>query len=277
MIHIVTDSTSDIPPDFVRELDITVVPAHVIFGEISYDDGVTLTRDEFYRRLAGSPVLPTTATPSAGEFAAVYQRLGGEIISIHLAAKLSSVFNTAHMGGRLAPDAHVSVFDSGSVAMGLGWQVIAAARAAQAGQSSTQIIHVLENLRPRVRVYAALDTLEYLRRSGRVSWARAMLGQLLNIKPIIEVKDGGVAQLERVRTRRIMLERLKHIARELGPLEALAVQHTRAITDARTLAAELAATLDIRQPIVVCEATTSIGTHIGPNGLGIIAVIHNSQ
>ncbi|HZY41188.1 MAG TPA: DegV family protein, partial [Anaerolineae bacterium] len=269
MIHIVTDSTSDIPPDFVRELDITVVPAHVIFGEDSYDDGVTITRDEFYQRLATSKELPTTATPSAGEFAEVYQRLGGEIISIHLAAKLSGVLNTAYAAAQLVPDIHVTLFDSDSLAMGLGWQVIAAARAAQAGQSSAQIIRLLENLRPRVHVYAGLDTLEYLRRSGRVSWASAMLGQLLNIKPIIEVKDGGVAQLERVRTRRTMLKRLKQIAHELGPLDSLAVQHTRAYDDARAMAAELAATLNVRQPIVVCEATTTIGTHIGPNGLGI--------
>ena len=272
MIHIVTDSTSDIPPDFVRELDITVVPAHVIFGEVSYDDGVTITRDEFYQRLATSKELPTTATPSAGEFAAVYQRLGGEIVSIHLAAKLSGVFSTAYAGSQLAPEVNVSVFDSGSMAMGLGWQVIAAARAAQAGQSGAQIIERLNGLRPRVRVYAALDTLEYLRRSGRVSWAKAMLGQLLNIKPIVEVKDGVVVQIERVRTRRKMLERLKQIAHELGPVETLAVQHTCALIEARTLAAELTATLNVRQPIVVCEATTTIGTHIGPNGLGIIAV-----
>ena len=276
MVHIVTDSTSDIPADFVRELDITVVPAHVIFGNESYDDGVTIQRDEFYQRLAASSNLPTTATPSAGEFAEVYQRLGGDILSIHLAAKLSSVFNTAYAATQLVPDMNVTLFDSTSLAMGLGWQVIAAARAAQAGQSVTQIIELLEDVRSRVRVYAGLDTLEYLHRSGRLSWTRAMLGQILHIKPIIEVRDGVVSQLERVRTRRSLLERLKQLAHELGPLDALAIQHTRAYDDARAMADELAAVLSIKEPVVVCEATTTIGTHIGPRGLGVIAVKANS-
>jgi DegV family protein with EDD domain len=276
MVHIVTDSTSDIPADFVRELDITVVPAHVIFGNESYDDGVTISRDEFYQRLAASKDLPTTASPSAGEFAEVYQRLGGEIISIHLAAKLSGVLNTVHAATQLVPDLNVTLFDSTSLAMGLGWQVIAAARAAQSGQSVAQIMQLLENVRSRVRVYAGLDTLEYVRRSGRVSWARAKFGQLLHIKPIVEVRDGVVSQLERVRTRRNLLARLKELAHELGPLESLAVQHTRAYDAARAMADELAAVLPIQQPIVVCEATTTIGTHIGPNGLGIIAVKANS-
>jgi len=272
MVHIVTDSTSDIPADFVRELDITVVPAHVIFGNDSYDDGVTITREEFYQRLVASSELPTTATPSAGEFAEVYQQLGSDIVSIHLAAKLSSVFSTAHAATQLVPDLNVALFDSTSLAMGLGWQVIIAARAAQAGQSVTQIMQLLEDTRPRVRVYAGLDTLEYVRRSGRVSWAKAMVSQLLHIKPILEVRDGVVTQLERVRTRRTLQARLKELAHELGPVDSLAVQHTRAYDDARLMADELAAVLPLREPIVVCEATTTIGTHIGPNGLGIIAV-----
>jgi DegV family protein with EDD domain len=276
MVHIVTDSTSDIPADFVRELDITVVPAHVIFGNDSYDDGVTISRDEFYLRLAASSELPTTASPSAGEFAEVYQRLGGEVVSIHLAAKLSGVFNTAHSATQLVPDLDVTLFDSDSLAMGLGWQVIAAARAAQAGQSVAQIMQLLENVRPRVRVYAGLDTLEYVRRSGRLSWARAMVSQLLHIKPILEVRDGVVSQLERVRTRRNLLARLKELAHELGPLEALAIQHARAYDAARAMADELTATLSIQQPVVVCEATTTIGTHVGPNALGVIAVKANA-
>ncbi len=272
MVHIVTDSTSDIPADFVRELDITVVPAHVIFGNESYDDGVTITREEFYQRLVVSSELPTTASPSAGEFAEVYQRLGDEVISIHLASKLSGVFNTAHSATQLVPDLNVTLFDSTSLAMGLGWQVITAARAAQAGHSVAQIMQLLEDTRPRVRVYAGLDTLEYVRRSGRVSWARAMVSQLLHIKPILEVRDGVVTQLERIRTRRNLVERLKQLAHELGPLDSLAVQHTRAYDDACRMADELSTVLTVREPIVVCEATTTIGTHIGPNGLGIIAV-----
>lgn len=275
MVHIVTDSTSDIPAEFVRDLNITVVPAHVIFDGQSYDDGITLTRNEFYQRLSVSTTLPTTATPSVGEFVEVYDRIGGEIISIHLASRLSGIFSTAYAAAHLAEQANVTLFDSTSIAMGLGWQVVVAARAVLQGQSVTDIMRLLHDTRPRVRVYAALDTMEYLRRSGRVGWAKAMLGQLLNIKPIIEVRDGEVSQLERVRTRHKMIERLKELAHELGPVDSLAVQHTCSLVDAQALAAELTDTLNIREPIAVCEATTTIGTHVGPNGLGIIAVRAN--
>src|SRR5512135_3396486 len=131
MINIVTDSTSDIPPDIARALNITVIPVHVIFGEESFDDGVTITREEFYRRLKTAKALPTTSTPSACEFAATYERVGGESVAIHVAARWSSLLTVAQVGADLAPDARVTLFDSGQLAMGLGWQVILAARAAQ--------------------------------------------------------------------------------------------------------------------------------------------------
>src|SRR5512136_1318117 len=113
MVSIVTDSTSDIPPDIARELNITVIPVHVIFGEDSFDDGVTITREEFYRRLKTTKVLPTTSTPSAGEFAAVYQRVGGEIVSIHVANKWSSLLSVAQLGASLTPEVSITFFDSG--------------------------------------------------------------------------------------------------------------------------------------------------------------------
>ncbi|MFN8597959.1 MAG: DegV family protein [Anaerolineae bacterium] len=276
MVHIVTDSTSDIPAEFVRDLNITVIPAHVIIDGQSYDDGVTLTREEFYQRLTTSDSLPTTATPSVGEFVEAYDQIGGDIISIHLSSRLSGVYSTAYAAAHLAEQARVTLFDSTSLAMGLGWQVVAAARAALQNQSVAAIMQMLADIRPRVRVYAALDTMEYLRRSGRVGWAKAVLGQLLSIKPIVEARDGEVSQLERVRTRHKMIERLKDLAYQLGPVDALAVQHTRSLADAQSLAAELTPNLSLREPIVVCEATTTIGTHIGPNGLGIIAVKANS-
>jgi DegV family protein with EDD domain len=256
-----------------RDLDITVIPAQVIFDDQAYEDCVTITRDEFYRRLVTSKSLPTTAAPGPGVFADAYQRIGGEIVSIHVAAKFSGLLSAAHSGTQLAPEAKVTLFDSGSVAMGLGWQAIMAARAAQQGQAVDQIVRWLETIRPRVRLYAALDTLEYLRKSGRVGWARAMLGQLLQIKLLVEARDGEVNQVERVRTRHAALERLKQIAADFGPLRAMAVQHTRAYDDARAMADELQRTLPIREPIIVCEATTAIGTHVGPKGVGVIAVL----
>jgi DegV family protein with EDD domain len=274
MINIVTDSTSDIPPDIARELNITVIPVHVIFGEESFDDGVTITREEFYRRLKTTKVLPTTSTPSIGEFAEVYQRVGGKIVSIHVAAKWSSLLNVARLGAELATEADVTLFDSGKLAMGLGWQVILAARAAQQGKSAAEIVQILQEAKQRVRLFAALDTLEFLRRSGRINTFLARFGQLLSIKPIIDVGDGEVSMVDRVRTRHAAVDRIREMTHDLGPLESLAVLHTSNYATARALADEFVTTLpNLREPIIVCEATTAVGTHVGPNGLGIAAIV----
>ena len=274
MISIVTDSTSDIPPDIARELDITVIPVHVIFGEESFDDGVTITREEFYRRLKITKVLPTTSTPSAGEFAEMYQRVGGEIVSIHVAAKWSSLLNVARLGAELAPDAQITLYDSGKLAMGLGWQVILAARAARAGQSVAEILQVLQEAKHRVHLFAALDTLEFLRRSGRVNAFLARFGQLLSIKPIIDVGDGEVTMIDRVRTRHAAIDRVREMTYAIGPLQSLAVLHTSNYETARALADEFTMTVpNLREPIIVCEATTAVGTHVGPNALGIAAIV----
>jgi fatty acid kinase fatty acid binding subunit len=273
MVNIVTDSTSDIPPDIARELNITVIPVHVIFGEESFDDGVTITREEFYRRLKTSKALPTTSTPSAGEFAETYQRIGGEIVSIHVAANWSSLLNVAQVGASLAPEAQIAFFDSGKLAMGLGWQVILAARAAQQGKSVAEILQALQAAKHRVRLFAALDTLEFLRRSGRVNPLVARFGQLLSIKPIIDVGDGEAVMIDRVRTRHAAIVRIKELTYALGPLQSLAVLHTSNYETACALADEFAMTVpNLREPIIVCEATTAVGTHVGPNGLGIAAV-----
>jgi DegV family protein with EDD domain len=273
MIHIVTDSTSDIPVDIARALNITVTPVHVIFGEESFDDGVTITREEFYRRLKTSSVLPTTSTPSPGEFAEVYERVGGEIVSIHVAARWSSLLDTARLGASLVPQVQITFWDSGKLAMGLGWQVILAARAAQEGKSLAGIIQALEDAKRRVHLFAALDTLSYLRRSGRVNPFLARFGQLLNVKPLIAVGDGEVSMGGRAHTRRAAIERLKEMTYELGPLQTLAVLHTACYDSAQQLAAEFAQAMpDLREPIIICEATTAVGTHVGPNALGIAAI-----
>ena len=274
MVSIVTDSTSDIPPDIARELHVTVIPVHVIFGEESFDDGVTITREEFYRRLKTTKVLPTTSTPSAGEFAEIYQHVGGEIISIHVSSNWSSLLSVAQVGASLAPEARVAFFDSGKLAMGLGWQVILAARAAQQGKSVADILQILQDAKHRVRLFAALDTLEFLRRSGRVNALVARFGQLLSIKPIIDVGDGEASMIDRVRTRHAAIDRIKEMTYELGPLQSLAVLHTSNYETACALADEFAMTVpNLREPIIVCEATTAVGTHVGPNGLGIAAIV----
>jgi DegV family protein with EDD domain len=277
-IPIVTDSTADIPDELVRELGIVVVPVHIIFGTRSYDDGIDLSREEFYERLATADPLPGTSAPSAGEFEATYRRLherGAQaVVSVHIASKLSVVLNAAHIGSQAVPEVQVTLVDSEQVSMGLGWQVVEAARAARAGKPVAEIVEAMARIRPRVRLYAALDTLEYVRRSGRVGWTRAMIGQLLRIKPIVEVQDGEVLSVDRVRTRSHSIERLKELLSQHGPLRSLTVLHTQARDMAHKLADEFRAVYTaLSDPIHVVEATTAIGTHVGGNALGVACVV----
>ncbi|HHH42003.1 MAG TPA: DegV family protein [Chloroflexi bacterium] len=280
-VYVVTDSTADVPAPLVEELEITVVPNYINFGLESLRDQVEISRQSFYRRLATEPVLPTTAAPSVGDFEAAYRRLlprlegagpGSGIVSIHCAANLSAIHNTALLASRSLAQVPIAVLNSGMLTMALGWQVIAAARAARAGASLEEVVATVEALRPRVRLYAVLDTLEFLHRSGRVSWARAAMGALLRIKPIVEVRDGQVFQRERVRTRKRAVARLVEITEALGPLEALAVLHTNAPEAVEQLHRTLAARFPDAETIVE-EATPVLGVHVGPGALGIAAVV----
>ncbi len=278
MIRVVTDSTADVPAELVRELDIVVVPVHVIFGTQSYDDGVNLSREEFYTRLTSANPLPTTSAPSAGEFAAAYRQLqesGVEsVVSIHIAQSLSVVHNAASIGADTVPGLNVTLVDSEQVSMGLGWQVIEAARAARAGQSAAEVVEAATRIKHHVRLYAALDTLELVRRSGRVGWAEAAIGQLLKIKPIVEVRNGAVLSVDRVRTRLQSIERLKQLVAGHGTPRGLTVLHTHARDAALKLADEFHALYpSLADPIHVVEATTAIGTHVGPNGLGVACIV----
>jgi len=278
MVRIVTDSTADVPDEVVRELDIVVVPVHVIFGTQAYQDGINLSRREFYERLASATPLPTTSSPSAGEFEVTYRRLqdGGAdtVISIHVARVLSTVQNAALLGADAVPGLNVTIVDSEQVSMGLGWQVIEAARAAQAGKPAAEIVAAAERTKQQVRLYAALDTLEFVRRSGRVGWAAAAIGQLLKIKPLVEVRDGAVLSVDRARTRAQSVQRLKELVAAQAPVRALTVLHTHALDAATQLADEFRALYpSLSDPIYLVEATTAIGTHVGPNGLGVACVV----
>ena len=223
-VRIVTDSTADIPLDLVERLQITVVPAYVQIGGNSYPDSPRpggLSREEFYALLPTMPVVPTTSVPPINEFASAYQRLAqetDEVIAIVVSSNLSSMHSVARLGAEDVPGLTVHIVDSGQVTMGLGWMVIAAAEAAQAGQSARDILHLIESIKPRVHVFAALDTLEYLRRSGRVGWARAKVAQILRIKPILEVLLGKVKELGQIRTQRRAIEQLTELTRALGPV-----------------------------------------------------------
>jgi DegV family protein with EDD domain len=189
------DSTADLPPELVEQWNLAVVPCLVHFGQTTFREGVDLGRAEFYRRLAAAEVSPTTSAPGPGVFEEVYRRLAAgcdQIVSVHLSSKLSAVFNAARLGAQEVTGAEIAVVDGGSVSMGLGWQAVLAARWARQGRSLEEIVDGLTASRPHARVFALLDTLEYLRRSGRVNRVVAALGALLNVKPLVSVEGGEV-------------------------------------------------------------------------------------
>jgi len=268
--RIVTDSNADIPPDLVARLGIVVVPSIVFVDGQPFRDGIEISRAEFYARLPALRPPPTTAAPSSGEFEDVYRALGpGPIVSLHLSSQFSAVCSAARLAAESLPGS-VAVIDTGSVSMGQGWQVIAAAEAAQAGADLSGVLAAVHALQPRVKLWAVLDTVEYLRRSGRASALSALLGDLLQIKPLLEVSAGLVIPVARLRTRHKARDALAAQPEAFGPLERLAVLHTAAPADAHTLAASLAHL--VPTPPVVVEATAVIGTHVGPQALGIAAV-----
>jgi DegV family protein with EDD domain len=271
-IAIVTDSTSDIPQDLANKYHIEIVPNLMVIDGQSLLDGKGITREEFYRRLPGMTSPPTTATSSSGVYHKLYAGLlmrgVTQVLSIHASSLLSGIFNAASLAAQSFEN-RVKVVDGEQITLGLGYQVLEAAQAVARGLRMDEVLERITDVRRRVRVIAMLDTLEYVRRSGRVSWAKARLGNLLRIKPFIELKAGRVLSLGEARTRRKGIERLGHMLEELGPLENLAILHTNAERDAEEFLASLS---HAPSQALIVNVTTIIGTHVGPNGLGFAAV-----
>lgn len=273
----VTDSTADIPPETVEALGIAVVPCYVVFGSESYRDGVELTRDQFYEKLASSPEIPTTATAPPAHYEAVYRRLAEQtdtIVSIHLTARLSGLYSAARVAAGSVPEARVMVIDSQQVTMGYGWMVVAAAEAARSGATAEQIVALVEGMIPRSRVLAALGTLDFLHRGGRVDWVRATIGTFLRIKPIVEVRMGQVQLIERARTMERSLQRLMKLIQSLGPLERAIVLHTNAPDLAERVASQLQGMMP-DWPRLITQAGVTIASHAGPGAVGIACVTVN--
>ena len=271
---IVTDSTSDIPLDVLEKYNIFQIPVDLMIGNEIYLDGFDLSRNDFYVQLPNLKQLPTTAAPSAGRFLALYGQIFSqgfsEIISIHAASALSGIYNAARLAS-LEFSQKINVVDSQQLSLGLGFQVIAAAKAAQENLPFRTILKGIESIKKRVHVYALLDTFEYIQRSGRISWARARIGSILNIKPIIELKEGEVINRGLSRAREKGIKFLGDVLQGLGPLENLAVLHTNAARDGTNFIQQFAPD-GIQNPLLM-NVTTIIGTHVGPNGLGFAAVV----
>jgi DegV family protein with EDD domain len=272
-IAIVTDSTADIPADYAERQRIHIIPNIIIIDGKSLEDGVDITRQEFYEKLVSMKTVPTTATASSGVYQKLYDRLlkqgAKHILSIHASSLLSGIFNAAHIASQEYGD-QVTVIDSQQLSLGLGFQVLEAARAVARGESVHAVLSFLEDVRRRIRLIAMLDTLEYVHRSGRVSWARARLGNLLRIKPFVEVKNGNVLSLGEARTYQKGLARLRELLLNQGPIEQLAILHTNAEEQARRFLSTLPLPLP-EDPLLV-NVTSVIGTHTGPNGIGFTVV-----
>jgi DegV family protein with EDD domain len=273
VIGIVTDSTSDVPPDLAAEHNIYVVPAILVVNGRTLLDGSDISRDELYDQLPDMKVSPTTAAPSIAAFQQAYEELlkkgADQVISIHVSSTLSSMYNTALLAAK-AVGRQVHVIDSRQVTLGLGFQVLAAAQAATAGQTLADIQKILADLRQRIHLVAMLDTLEYAYRSGRISWARSNISSLLRIKPFVGVVDGNVIRMGEARTRQKGIDRLYKLLSNLGALEQLAVLHTNAETDAIQVVDHFKSV--VRNHPLIINVTSLIGVHVGPNGLGFVAV-----
>ena len=272
-IKIVTDSTSDLPLEMARELSITVVPLSVHFGTQVFKDGVDITPDEFFQRLADAPELPRTSQPSVGEFANVYEEVGQEadgIVSVHISSKMSGTFNAAVQAkaeGNVA--CPIEVIDTYQASMGLGMVAIAAARVADQGADMGEVSRVAREAAAKCHVFAALDTLEYLEKGGRIGKARALVGTLLRIRPMIIVRDGEAHELGKERTRAKAIGRLQRVTREFAPLGELCVLHSNTPEDAQILARDLGDLLpDSKEPFIARFGPV-LGTYVGPGALGI--------
>jgi len=273
-VAIVTDSSSSLTQAMGRDSGIHVIPIEITAGSHSYRDGIDLDADLFYRLLPDSRSLPTTSQPTTAAFLQTYSSLAQHadgIVSIHVSREMSATLESAQSARQALPDVPIYIIDSRSVTMGLGLLAIAAAQAAAAGQDATQVVNLVEELIPRMNVILTVDTLENLRRGGRIGGAAALLGLALSIKPVLYLHDGRIEPLDRPRTRRRAIERvLDLVDQRAASSTALhaAVFHCAAPDAAQALADQVASRYECEELLTV-EAGPTIGTHAGPGTLGV--------
>jgi DegV family protein with EDD domain len=274
--RIVTDSTCDLPPEIFRELNIAVVPCFVNFEEKSFLDMVELSRQEFYSRIARLNSFPKTSAPSVGLFTKTYERLAGEgadeIISIHYGGGLSTLSNVARLAAEASRAIRVNVIEVGQVALSLGFLVAAAARALKEGKGIAEIRTMLKEKDQRTYMFAALDTIEFIKHGGRVPQMLMELAGLLKIKPVVLMRLGNISMVDRIRTTSKQIEVLVKHALQLSPLEEIGVAHTNALERAHDLSDALRSALNLQKEIWIEEATPVLGVHVGPGALGMACI-----
>jgi DegV family protein with EDD domain len=274
-IRIVTDSTCDLPEEIIAEYGITVIPLYINIGDCGYLDGVEITRQEFYEGLADYDPLPTTATPGIDAFRSIYDKLAEEgatqVLSIHISISLSATVDVARSAALETASIPVTVFDSQQLSLGTGFLVLTAAKAAAEGLPIDEIIAMLEEQTSRTYVIAALDTLEFLKRSGRMNAVVASLGSMLQIKPLL-IMHAGEPTGERVRTRERAKKRVVQFVSELGPLEQLALVHTNAPQEAQDLYHQAIHLFPTQEELLSVDVTPALGTNIGPGVVGFTCI-----
>ena len=270
-VKIVSDSTADIVPDEAKRLGISVVPLNLTIDQDHYKDGMDITPREFYQKLPHAKKLPTTSQPSIGAFQDVFRNLtdeGAHVVCITMSAKLSGTYNSARMAAENFASGRVTVVDSTTVTGAEAFFVQTAVEMARLGKSAEQIVAELTDMTGRVQVIAALDTLEYLHKGGRIGAAATLIGGLLNFKPIIQVKDGEVKPLERVRSKNKAVQRIAELVKTGGKLDRLCILHGDSQDEAGELALMLADAFPMKD-IHQYSIGPVIGTYAGPRAIGV--------
>ncbi len=271
-IKIVTDSTSDLPQDLVDKLGITIVPLYVLFGSETYRDRVDITEDGFYEKLLTTSTHPTTSQPTPQDFVEFYTKLSKDadgIISVHISSKLSGTCNSALQAKEaVSTGCPIEVIDSENVSMGLGLIAIGAAEMANSGMEFKQVIEGTRQLVSKTHVWAMFDTLKYLAKGGRVGKAKALMGSVLSIKPILAVKGGEMTPATKARSREKGMDLLYGFAGRFTAIKDLAVMHSTTPDEARALADRIGAIFDCER-IKIGRLGATLGVHAGPGALGV--------
>ena len=271
-IKIVTDSAADLPSILTEELDIAVVPVYLRFGEQVYRDRVDISEDEFYQRLLHDPVHPNTTQPTPQDFASVYDKLSQEadgIISIHVSGKLSGTYNSAVQGKKMIKKrCPIEIVDSQTVSIAIGLIVIHASKMAKSGMSLQQIVDEVGKIIPNVHLLILFDTLKYLAKGGRIGKAKALLGSVLNVKPLLTVRDGELVPSGQVRTRSKGIDRLLDFVKNATEIQDLAILHSTTPDEAQALI-ESTNSIFPKERTILARLGPGLGVHGGP---GILAI-----
>ena len=276
-IKLVTDSASDLSKSTAENLGISVIPLYINIGDKSYLDGVDITRKEFYERLPVMDKPPTTSAPGIATFVKMYQSLIDEgatgIVSVHVASNLSNVHNVAKLAAESINEVPIEVIDGGNLSLGTGLLTLVGNSLAAADKSMEEVVQAIRNTIHRTQTIAVLDTLEYLRRSGRLSHLKFRLGTMLDIKPMIKMVD-GVIKLDMIRSRKQAIKRLAEEVEKLAPFEKLAFVHTHAPFERlQQMKDMLGSFLPNNLEVLEEEVTPVIGAHIGPGAIGVSLVM----